>query len=299
MPDPGARRSAFDPRWLLVMLVLTWAVSWPVIKIGVTSVPPLWFAFLRYAMAAACLFAAAARSGGFELPPRRDWPLVAVSGLLQMALYSALTGIALTELPPGRASVLAFSTPIWVVPLSAWWLGERTTRAGMIGVVLGMAGVVAIAAPSLHAQKSLAAYALLLGAAAAWATSIVYVRGHQFAASALALAPWQMLVATVVLLPVALLVEGAPRAPGTAGWAALAYVGPVATAFAYWAVVEAGRQLRPDAMAMGLLATPSLGVIISALTFGERIGTELVAGLLLIAVGIRLSSRTRQSVTKN
>ena len=51
-----------------------------------------------------------------------------------MAAYSALTALALTILPPGRASVLAFSTPIWVVPLAAWRLQERAPRAALFGV---------------------------------------------------------------------------------------------------------------------------------------------------------------------
>ena len=70
--------------------------------------------------------------------------------------------------------------------------------------------------------------------------------------------------------------------------ASLAYVGPIATAFAYWAVVEAGRHIRASTMSMALLMTPSLGILISALTLGEAVGATLVAGVVLIGVGIRL-----------
>lgn len=44
-------------RWLLAILVLIWGASWPVIKIGVTTVPPIWFACLRYVIGTACLVA--------------------------------------------------------------------------------------------------------------------------------------------------------------------------------------------------------------------------------------------------
>jgi O-acetylserine/cysteine efflux transporter len=119
------QKARVGPIALLILLVLIWAISWPVIKIGVGQVPPLWYGCLRYAIGALSLFAFGGIRRSLPLPPRADWQLIAVSGVLQMAAYSALTGIALTTLPPGRASVLAFSTPIWVAPLAAWRLGER------------------------------------------------------------------------------------------------------------------------------------------------------------------------------
>ena len=287
---PAARH-----RWLLVLLVLTWAVSWPVIKLGVTTVPPLWYACLRYALAASCLFALVAVRRALVLPARSDWRLIAVSAVFQMSAYSALAGMALTVLPPGRASVLAYSTPIWVMPLSAWWLRERLTRSGLLGVSLGLLGVAAIAAPSLrpHGGRQLLAYGMLMAAAAAWAISIVFVRRHRFAATALALAPWQALAAALLLLPVAVLFEGAPPRITGAGAASLAYVGPVATAFAYWAVVEAGRHFRASTMSMALLAVPCVGILLSAATLGEAIRPSLVAGVLSIGAGIGLATTRR------
>jgi drug/metabolite transporter (DMT)-like permease len=282
--------SRLHHRILLAMLVLTWAISWPAIKVGVATVPPIWYACFRYAIATSCLFVLVAKRRELTLPPRSDWPLVAVSGVLQMATFSALTGFALTILPPGRASVLAFSTPIWVVPLAAWWLHEHASRRALFGLGLGLVGVLTIAAPSIRPKGAteIVAYVMLLGAAAAWAISIVAVRAHRFTATALALAPWQMLVAACLLLPLAIAVEGAPPPIGITGAASLAYVGPIATAFAYWAVVEAGRHIRASTMSMALLATPGLGILISAFTLGEGVGPSLIAGVVWVGAGIRL-----------
>ncbi len=286
-------------RTLLVLLVLIWAISWPVIKAGVAVTPPIWFSCLRYAAAAISLFAVVAARGALEFPPRADWPLIAISGVLQMAAYSALTGTALTVLPPGRASVLAFSTPIWVVPISAWRLGERVSSTGLLGVCLGLGGILLIAAPSLIASKGEAfAYALLLAAAAAWAVSIVFVRSHRFTADALSLAPWQMVVAATLLLPVALTTEGLPPRLGTRSLLALAYVAPVATAFAYWGVVEAGRRFPASTVSVALLATPALGLLISALLFDEAVGASLLVGLTLIGAGIRLVTRVNAQANR-
>ena len=58
-------------RLLLGALVVVWAVSWLVIKVGVASVPPLWFGCLRYVVATICLSASVAARG--DLAFRRGW----------------------------------------------------------------------------------------------------------------------------------------------------------------------------------------------------------------------------------
>jgi drug/metabolite transporter (DMT)-like permease len=281
-----------EPRdWLLLLsLVLIWAISWPVIKIGVGQIPPIWYGCLRYAIATPILFGLVALRGELALPPRSDLSLVVISGTLQMAAYSALTGLALTILPPGRASVLAFSTPVLVAPLAAWRLGEKVSWRIAAGVMIGCAGMVIIASPSFAVGgKQAMAYAMLMGAAAAWAITIVTVRGHHFKSSALSLAPWQMLIAATLLLPIAIFAEGSPGQFTLLGVATLAYVAPVATAFAYWAVVEAGRRFAASTMSMALLATPSLGLLISAWALNEPINASLLTGIVLTATGIRLT----------
>ena len=286
-PPAGAR-----PRLLLALLIMSWAASWPVIKVGVTTVPPVWYACLRYVIATACLFVLVALRRGLVWPSPSDWRLVGVSGALQMGAYSALTGFALTRLPPGRASVLAFSTPLWVVPLAAWRLHERVSARARLGVGVGLAGVLVIVAPTLQRDGTdgFVAYAMLMAAAGAWALSIVFVRMHRFGAPALMLAPWQTLVAATLLGPLALTVEGRPPLIGPIGIASLAYVGPVATAFGYWAVVEVGRHYRASTMAMVLLATPALGLLISALALGEPLDAPLIVGVALVGAGIRLAT---------
>lgn len=254
----------------------------------------MWYGFARYLIAAGCLFAVVAWRRELIVPPRTDWKLIIVASVFQLVIFSALVGIALTVLPPGRASVLAYSTPLWVMPLAAWRLGERISIAGLIGVVLGVTGICVIAAPAAHSihRDQLIAYALLAGAAVAWAISIVFIRGHRFTASTLALAPWQMLIATVLLLLAAMVFERRPTHVSNESLLSLVYVAPIASAYAYWSVVEVGRRYPANTMSMVLLAVPALGILISATFLGERIDGQLVAGVLLIGVGIRLATRS-------
>lgn len=277
----------------MLSIVAVWAISWPVIKLGIIGFAPGWYVCLRYAIAAGCLFGFLAARGTVRIPPRSDWPVVIVSGVLQMAVYSLLAAFALKVLPPGRASVLAFSTPIWVVPLAIGWLGERISLRTAMGVVAGSLGVVVIAVPSLNpsGHVQLLAYGMLLGAALSWAMAIVFVRGHRFTRTALDLAPWQMALAALLSLPVARILDGPLPILELRVALSLAYVGPVATAFAYWAVVEVGRHYPPSILSMGLLAAPCLGLVISAVIFDEQIDFALVAGIVLIGAGLRLTTR--------
>jgi len=69
--------------------------------------------------------------------------------------------------------------------------------------------------------------------------------------------------------------------------AALGYVSPIATAFAYWAAVEIGRSVRATTMSMTLLVVPALGVLLSSIVLHEIISLSLVLGLFFIVIGIR------------
>ena len=85
-----------------------------------------------------------------------------------------------------------------------------------------------------------------------------------------------------------MLVEGAPPPIPRSVIVSLAYVGPIATAFAYWAVVEVGRRIPASTMSTSLLAVPGLGILLSAVWLRESVGISLVTGLMLIGAAIRL-----------
>jgi drug/metabolite transporter (DMT)-like permease len=138
---------------------------------------------------------------------------------------------------------------------------------------------------------------MLIVAAGAWAASLVYVRAHRLSAPPLQLAPWQTGIAAILLVPLAVLLEGRPSSIPLRAAATLLYVGPVATAFAYWAVVEVGRRLGPRTISMALLATPPLGILISAALFNERLDASVIGGALLIAGGILLAHTLRCNET--
>jgi drug/metabolite transporter (DMT)-like permease len=284
---------------LLVSLVLVWGANWPILKLGLAHIQPLWFAELRLALGALSFAVVLTPLGRLRPPPRRDWPLVLTVGLLQMAAFLGLANIALQVVPAGRSAILAYTTPLWVAPGAALFLGERLTRGRLAGVGLGLAGVAVLFNPAgfdWNDGGALLGNGMLMLAALAWAAGILHVRGHCWTTSPLDLAFWQMLVGLVALLPLAWLWEGPPRADWSAEflWVA-AYNGPLATAFAFWAAVTVNRMLPAVTVSLAYLCVPAGGVLASALMLGEPLTATNLLGLTLIAAGVAAVALTERS----
>jgi drug/metabolite transporter (DMT)-like permease len=275
---------------LLGLVILLWGVNWPIMKVGLAFMPPLWFATARVSLGALCFFALLLATGQLRLPPRADMPVVLSMGLLQTAAFLGLTHVALMFVEAGRSAILAYTTPLWVAPLSALFLREHLTRVKLLAVGLGMAGVAVLFNPlavDYGDHRVLLGNGLLLLSAVVWALAIVHVRGHRWQASPLALMPWQMLLAALVLIAVAVLAEPRP----SIDWRPellmiLFYNGPVASAFCYWAFVTVNRSFSATATALGSLGVPVVGVFASALALGEPLTVAKLAGLTLIGTGV-------------
>lgn len=255
----------------LVAAILLWGANWPVMKAGLAHVTPLWFLALRFGTGAACLFLLQAMQGRLRLPRRADLPFIASIGLLQMMGFTALGMLAMTILPAGRSAILSYTTPVWLAPATILFFGERATPWSLAGIVLGLVGIGMLVNPLVMAWDRpdvVAANGMLLLAAACWAACILHLRHGRPASPAFALAPWQMLLAALGLSLAGQIWEGPFSGDGSAGfWMALAFVGPVATAFCFVAVNAASARLPATTMSMAMLGVPLTG-----LAFGRGTG---------------------------
>lgn len=273
--------------------VVIWGGNWPVMKLGLTHVSPLWFAAARFGSAALISFAVLALLGRLRLPTRREWPLVLGVGLLQMAAFTALALWALQYVPPGRASVIAYATSIWVIPLSSLVLREKLSRAQWLATAFSYGGIILIVAPALaHWQAHLAlGLLMLMGASLAWSVNIIQLRAHREVRLGADMIPWECAVATLPLLALALLRDGLPSTAALgAVWPVVLYTGPLATALTFIVVLNITQTLPPAATSIAMLCVPLLGLLLSALAFHERISPDLSAGLALIALGVATSA---------
>ncbi|MBL8667774.1 MAG: DMT family transporter [Rhodospirillales bacterium] len=279
---------------LLGLVVVLWGINWPIMKVGLHYMPPLWFALARVTLGALTLVLLLVARGDLRLPSRGDLPILLSVGVVQVGAFLALTHVALLYVDSGRSAILAYTTPLWVAPLSAFFLGERLAGLRLLAVGAGLAGVAVLFNPlavNYRDHDVMLGNGLLMAAAFLWALTIVHVRGHRWQATALQLMPWQLMLGAVVLLPLALLIEPNPKVVW--GWplaAVLAYNGPVASAFCYSAFVAVNRVFSPTTTAVGSLGVPVVGVLAAAVALGEPLTVTKLAGLALIATGVVLLS---------
>jgi drug/metabolite transporter (DMT)-like permease len=290
-------------RYLAVSVCLFGGI-WPITKAALATSTPLWFAVNRCAMAMAVCALLLAGMRRLSLPVRGDLPCILAIGLLQLGGFFALTHVALSWIPAGRMAILTNVTVFWLIPLSVLVLGERVSRNQWWAVAVGLLGVGVLMqpwtllSPAPGATPFLAllpGYLMLLGASLLWSLAILVTRRLPPRRPVLDLLPWCFGVATLLLLPLALLREPPwgdfPGGIHGQAWPYAIFVGAVAAPIGTWATIEAGRRLPGILASVGFLVVPALGVLISTLWLGESLGWDVLVGGVLIAASVILAAR--------
>jgi drug/metabolite transporter (DMT)-like permease len=293
-PASDAARQRRHGLVMLAIVVLCWGLTWPVHKAILETLPPLWLVALRNAIGAAALFAVLLARGSLVVPPRGDVPIMLSITLLHIVGFSLLMNFGLQRVSTGRSVVLAYTTPLWVTPGAALFLGERVTRRRIVGVVAGLLGLAVLFNPlafDWSKRQAIVGNVAILVAALMWAANIVHLRGHRWRGRAFDLMPWELLLATIIVAPVALASGRLPAIDWDARLVALLlYSAILGSAVAYWAMAVAGRLLPAVTTSLGLLATPLVSIVVATLWLGERVTLPLVIAAMLILGGVALGT---------
>lgn len=276
-------------------MVVSWAANWPLMKLALTEAPPLQFVLMRLIGSAMLLVPFLIAIGAPLSPTRGERVALARIGLLQVAGFLICSIIGLALVPPGRAIVLAYTMPLWAIPIGLTIWPEAFGWRQLTGTAIGFAGLLLFMNPALvdwADRSALAGNALLLLAAISWALGACDYRRRSWRSPFWTQTFWQLAVS---VLPVAAVVLAGASA-GSIHWspvllAILAYNWIVTTALGYflWNKVLT---MMPAATAGQVLAlTPIGGFVLSVAIFGGAVGAEDVLSIGLIITGILLTLR--------
>lgn len=277
---------------LLLILALFWGGNWPILKIAVREAPVFWFRTVCAWGGAIGLFAVALASGTSLAVPRRDWGRLAVVGLLSIAGWNAFSGYGILHLPAGRASMLAYTMPLWLVILSVTWLREKLDLQNGLGILLGMSGVALLIGEDMGAVLHAPVGTLcMLGAALSWAVGVALLKKKPFGLLPTVQTAWMMVVGGFPTAALALAFESAlpPPMSGTA-WAAIVYNVLIAGVVCYWAFYKLVTMVPASVAGISSLIVPVVGVLTGMIFLGERpsLSDWIALALIVSALGVVL-----------
>jgi drug/metabolite transporter (DMT)-like permease len=282
-------RSLVTP--LAILYIVLWASAYVPSKVAATGAPPLWFLVARFSAAGLVMAAIAL---GMRRPFPRAWLVYAVLGVLANAAYLGCTYTALGRgLGAGIASIVASTNPLILALVAPRLLKEPMTGLKALGLALGFGGVIGVVlarGSSASAQPALVGVAFL-GVASNVASTILFKRARG-STDLLAINTIQLLAAGLVLVPVALLLEGQPTATLTAdlleSFAYLVGVLSVGASLLWFWLLSRGAASRVSAF---YFLTPVFGLFFGAALLNETVVPTDAVGLVAIALGIVMVQR--------
>ena len=272
--------------WLwLLLLASIWGASYMFIKIGLRDLSPPMVAWMRIALAAAVLVPWAASLGALGSVRGRTGTVVLV-GAVQVAAPFLLIALGEEEISSALAGILVATAPIFTAVLAIWVdHEERSEGVRLLGIVIGIAGVVALFGLDLSGSGSavIGGLAIVL-AGLGYAVGGFLVKHRLGDAPPIGVAAWVMVASTVWLLPAAL-ATAPSSAPALGPVAAVAALGVVGTGIAFAIFYNLIARVGPARSFIVAYLAPGFAVVYGALLLDERVTVATIGGLALILAG--------------
>jgi drug/metabolite transporter (DMT)-like permease len=284
------RTQPFTPRdWgLLLAVALMWGSSFLLIEIALADLQPTTVTWLRILFGAVTLACVPAARRPIA---RADWPLVAVLGLVWMAVPFTLLPFAQQSISSSLAGMVNGAAPLFTVLVATVWSRRVPSRRQLAGLVVGFGGVLAINTPALRAAD-----ATTLGAVLVLLATLCYGIAFNLAV------PLEERNGALPVIwraqLVALLLVSGPGVVGAAHsswtWSAVlvtVLLGALSTglAFAFFTVL-AGR-VGAARGSVTVYFIPVVAILLGVLLAGESVAAVALVGTALVLLGAYLTSR--------
>ena len=290
---PAINTSMGATEWaMLITLSLLWGASFFFNGVAVQSLPTFTVVVARVVIAAVILHLAL-RASGLGMP--RDaalWRTFFAMALINNAMPFSLIVWGQSHIASGLAAIVNATTPLFTVMIAhVFTSDEKLTRGLLAGVIIGLSGVAVMI--GLDALRNLGvnvvAQLAVLGGALCYASGAVFGRRFRnMNITPMQTATGQTTAASVILLPVVLLVDQpwTLPMPGVGTIAALFAVAALSTALAY---IIYFRLLASAGATNVLLVTflvPVVAILLGAAFLGEVLQPQHLLGMALIGLGL-------------
>jgi len=282
MPTPSI---SIKPILLLASLSLFWGLNWPGMKIILSELTVWWFRAMCLVVGGSILMTLSALSGNRCRLRRDEIKPILLCGSFAILGWMVFSAYGVSLMPAGRASIIAFTMPLWATLIAAWVLGEAITRYKIFGLLLGLTGLAVLIGSDLLILKRAPVGALfMLLAAISWAIGTVLLKRIAWQIPTLSNIAWQLLLSAIPVMLIASLTEPLPDMTSLSIPAviALIYLFLFPMSFCQWAYFKTVGMLPASIAAIGTLMVPVIGVYSSHLILDEKVGLNDLLALLLV-----------------
>lgn len=264
-----------------------WGSTYVVTTVALPADHPLWSGALR-ALPAGLI----ALLLGRTLPRGSWWWKSLVLGALNIGAFFPLLFVAAYLLPGGVAAIFGASQPLLVAGLALMLLGERPTtwRLGW-----GVAGVLGVALMVLGPEAALSASGVLAGLASTASMAVGTVLSKRWGrpAGPSAYTGWLLTAGGLLIVPAALLVEGAPPRLDAAAAAGYTWLSLVGALLAYTLWFRGVGQMPAGAVSFLPLVSPLVAAVLGWVVLAEGLTPVQGAGFALALVAVAAAQQTR------
>ena len=279
----GKRDTAAAAKLMVLVVGLAWGLNWVAGRVILTALPPWTLRTVGVGLGALTLFVAAALARVRLTMPRSQIVKILIAGFFNVAVFNVCSAYAQVYGTTSRAIVIAYSMPIWAALLARLALKEKLSAVKLLALALCAAGLVILISPLMRTGFPLGAL-LALGCAWSWAAGTIYMKWAEIEAPMLAAAAWQLLFGWIMLAAGMLYFDGiglpGPLTAQVTGW--ILYNGFIGMGMAYFLWFVVVDRLPATTATLGVLVSPVVGVIGSALILGERPNAFDITGFALI-----------------
>ena len=290
---PAINRAMTPVEWgLLLALSLLWGGSFFFVGVAVTALPPLTIVALRVGIAALALHLVLRVLGQTVPIGGRIWAAFLGMGFLNNLVPFSLLVWGQTQIPSGLAAILNATTPLFAVLVAhVLTVDEWMTRGRLAGIVIGFAGVALMLGPEAwrgFGDDLMAQLACLAAACSYGFASVFGRRFRRLGVPPLATATGQVTASTVMLVPLAVLVDRPWQLtpPDIEVWAAVVALALLSTALAYILFFRILASAGAVNLSLVTLLVPPGAILLGALFLDERLELLHFAGMGLIGLGL-------------
>ena len=286
-----------------MLLSAIWGSSFLFIKVLGEHWSALWVAFGRVAIGALTL-ALLVRARGERVPfERRLWARCAVAAVLFNAVPWTLFAYGEQHTSSIVAGLWNGTTPLWVLVVSLLaFPEERPTRARVVGLAVGFAGVVVLLGPWRgFGGGQLIGYLACAGAAACYGLGFPYTRRYLAGRteSGVVLSACQLTCATAMLAVFLPLASGPTGHIGVDGLGSLLALGALSSGVAFALNFSIVRARGATAASTVAYLIPVFSTVLGVVVLGETLHWNEPVGAAVLLLGIAISQERIRAVASS